>query len=111
MEAHSLGVGDSFNEVVEELGAISLTALVGVLALALQDSDELRTSFEEPTLFADALEDAVEKDRPGAVTIGQESAVVGSGLLRSGDRSRGQGGARESVVLGLDRLGHLEVRV
>ena len=47
MEPHSLGVGDSFDEVVEELAPVVLTALIGVLALTLQDSDELRTGLEE----------------------------------------------------------------
>ncbi len=48
MEAHSLGVGDSFDEAVEELTAVALTAFIGVLALALQDGEELRTGLEEP---------------------------------------------------------------
>ena len=43
MRAHSLGIGDSVDEVAEELAPVALTALVGVLALALQDSDELLT--------------------------------------------------------------------
>jgi hypothetical protein len=49
MRAHSLGVGDSFDEVAEELAPVALAALVGVLALALQDGDELLTGLEEPT--------------------------------------------------------------
>ena len=76
MEAHSLGVGDSFDEAVEEVGAVALTALVGVLALALQDGEELRAGLEEATAFADALEGAVEQSRPRAVTVGEESAMV-----------------------------------
>jgi len=55
MEAHSLGVGDSFDEIVEELVSVALTALVGVFALALQDGDELRSGLKESTSFAHAL--------------------------------------------------------
>jgi len=111
MEPHSLGVGDSFDEVAEEFGAVSLTPPVGVLALALQDGDELRTGLEEPTPFADALEDAAEEGGPRAVTVGQQSTMVGTGRLSVRDRSRCQGRAGESVVLGLDRLGHFEVLI
>jgi hypothetical protein len=71
MEAHSLDVGDSFDEVVEELASVVLTALIGVLALTLQDSDELRTGLEESASFADALEDAAEEGGSRAVTVGQ----------------------------------------
>ena len=70
MEAHSLGVGDSFDEVVEELASVALTSLVGVLSLALQDGDELRTGLEESASFADALKDATEEGWPRAVTVG-----------------------------------------
>ena len=56
MEAHSLGVGDSFDEALEEVGAVALTSLAGVLALALQDGEELRTGLEEPTALTNALE-------------------------------------------------------
>ena len=96
MEAHSLGLGDSFDEVVEEPTPVALTALVGVLALALQDRDELGTGLEETTPFADALEDAVEQGGPRAVTVGQQSAMVGPRLLGAGDRSRRNGAALES---------------
>ena len=48
MEAHSLGVGDSFDEALEEVGANALSALVGVLALTLQDSEELRAVSKKP---------------------------------------------------------------
>ncbi len=76
MEAHSLGVGDSFDEAVEELTAVALTALVGVLALALQDGDELGTGLEESAALTDALEGAVEQSGPRAVTVGEQSTVV-----------------------------------
>src|SRR5271157_5547928 len=111
MEAHSLGVGDSFDEAVEELTAVALAALIRVPALALQDGEELRTGLEEATALADALKCAAEECRPRAVTVGEQSAMVT-------DRGRGartcrsrRGGARESVVLGLDGFGHLEVGV
>ncbi len=94
MRAHSLGVGDTFDEFTEELAPVALTALVGVLVLALQDGDELLTGLEEPTPFADALEDAVEQCGPSAVTVGKQSAMVGT-LLGCGarDRSRRKGRA------------------
>ncbi len=76
MEAHSLGVGDSFDEALEEASAITLTAFVGVLALALQDAEELRTRLEEATPFADALEGTVEQSRPRAVTVGEQSGLL-----------------------------------
>ena len=76
MEAHSLGIGDSFDEAVEELAAGALTAFIGVLALALQDGEELRAGLEEAAAFADALEGAAEKSRPRAVTIGEQSVVI-----------------------------------
>jgi hypothetical protein len=44
MEAHSLGLGDSFDEGVQERAA---TALVGMLSLSLQEGDELGTGLEE----------------------------------------------------------------
>jgi len=60
MEAHSLGIGDPCDEAVEELTTVALTSLVGVLALALQDGEELGPGLEESASFADALEGAVE---------------------------------------------------
>ena len=60
MEAQSLGVGDSFDEALEEVGAVALTALAGVLSLALQDGEELRTRLEESAALTDALEGTVE---------------------------------------------------
>ena len=104
MEAHLLDVGDSFDEVVEELTAIALTAPVGVLALAFQDSDELRTGLEEPASFADALEDAAEEGGSRAVTVGQQPTMVGTRHLGARDRSRCKGRAGESVVLGLSLI-------
>jgi len=111
MEAHSLGVGDSFNQTVEELSSVALIALIGVLALTLQDGDELRTRFEEPTPFADALEGATEECGSRAVTVGEQPAVVARRRMcaRAGSSNRDSTG--ESVVLRLDRFGHLEVRL
>ena len=76
MEAHSLGVGDSFDEALEEVSPVALTALAGVLALALQDGEELRTRLEEPAALTDALEGAVEQSRPRAVTVGEQTTVI-----------------------------------
>jgi hypothetical protein len=81
MEAHSLGLGDSFDEAVEEPTAIALTALVGMLSLSLQDRDELGTGLEEPAALADALEGTAEKSGPRAVTVGEVSMMVARGLL------------------------------
>ena len=91
MEAHSLGVGDSFDEVVEELAAVALTTLVGVLALTLQDGDELRSGFEEPAPLADALEGATEEGGSRAVTVGQQSTMVRARLLVARTPRRRQG--------------------
>ena len=63
----------------KSLTALALAALIGVLALALQDGDELRTGLEEATPFADALEGAVEEGRPRAVTVGEQSTMVTDG--------------------------------
>ena len=81
MEAHSLGVGDSLDEVVEELTALVLTPIVGVLSLTLQDGEELGSGFEEATALTDTLEGTVEESGSGAVTIGQQPAMVAGGTL------------------------------
>src|SRR5580704_1987423 len=111
MEAHSLGVGDSFDEALEEVGAVALSALVGVLSLSLQDGEELRTRLEEPAALTDPLEGAIEQSRPRAVTVGEQTTVVVDRRRARAGGSTRRDGAGESVVLGLDRLGHLEVRV
>ncbi len=61
MEAHSLGVGDSLDEAVEELAALALTTLVGVLSLPLQDGEELGSGLEKPAALTDAFEGAVKR--------------------------------------------------
>jgi hypothetical protein len=48
IELHPLGPGDSLDEAIEELAPVTLTALIGVLALKLQDRHKLRTGLEEP---------------------------------------------------------------
>ena len=111
MEAHSLGIGDSFNEALEELTPVALTALIGMLALALQDRDELRPGLEEAAPLTDALEGAAEECRSRAVTVGKQAAVIADRRRARTRSSTRRGGAGESVVLGLDRFGHLEVRV
>src|SRR5271157_1671782 len=114
MEAHSLGVGDSLYEAVEELAAVALTALVGVLALALQDGEERRPGLEESAALTDALESTAEECRPGAVTVGEQPAMVADRLRRTRACGANRCAIGKSVVLGLDRLGHLghlEVRV
>src|SRR5665213_618545 len=98
MQAHSLGVGDSVDQAVEELAAVALTTLVGVLALTLQDGDELRPRFEEPAPFAHTLEGTTEQSGSGAVTVGQQSTMVRAGLLVARDRTGRHGGAGASVV-------------
>ncbi len=76
MEAHSLGLGDSFDEAVEELTTVALTTFVGVLALALQDGEELGSGLEEAAPLTDALEGAAEKSGPRAVSVGEQPVVV-----------------------------------
>ena len=95
MEAHSLGIGDSFDEAVEELTPVDLTSLVGVFPLALQDGEELRSGLEESAPLADALEGAVEECRPGAVTVGEQPAwsLTGGGVPEPARRA---GAAPES---------------
>ena len=104
MEPHSLGVGDSFDEAVEELTTVALTTLVGVLALAPQDGDELRAGLEEATAFADGLEGAVEKSGPHAVTVAEQSAMVADRRARHSRLQRAVGGAGQSGT-GLRRPG------
>ena len=78
MEAHSLGVGDSFDEAVEKLTRIALTTLIRVFALALQDGHELGSGLEESAPFADVSK--AQSRRAGcAVTVGEQSAVVVDG--------------------------------
>jgi hypothetical protein len=84
LKAHPLGVGHSFDEVVEELAPFALTPLVGVLALALEDGHELRTGLEESASFAGALEDAAEESGSRAVTVGQQPTMVGARRWLSG---------------------------
>ena len=91
MEAHSLGVGDSFNEPLEEVRAAALTPFVGVPALALQDGEELRAGLEEAAPLADALEGAGKECRPRAVTVGEQPTVVA-------DRRRARLGTRRGWV-------------
>ena len=88
MQAHSLGVGDSFNEAGKELGAVSLTTLVGVLALALQDGHELRTRLEEPAPFADTLEGATQ---PGRAACSDRWQAV--------DRGRSPAASTEFIIM------------
>ena len=76
-----MGLGDSFDEAVEEPTAIALTALVGVLSLPLQDSDELRTGLEESAPLTDALEGSAEEGGPRAVTVGEVPMMVAGRLL------------------------------
>jgi hypothetical protein len=80
MEAHSLGVGDSFDEVVEELTPVTLTPVIGMLPLAPQDSEELGSGLKEPAPLADALEGAGEESGPCAVTIGEQASMVADRL-------------------------------
>jgi hypothetical protein len=88
MQAHSLGVGDSFDEVVEELTAIVLTALLRVFALTLQDSHELRTRLEEPAPFADTLEGATQ---PGRAACSDRWQAV--------DRGRSPAASTEFIIM------------
>jgi len=66
MEARSLVVVDGVEQPGEELGAVVLMVVGGVVALLAEDGHELRSGLEEPAAFADALEGAVESDGSGA---------------------------------------------
>ena len=77
MEAHSALSVDLLEEAIEELHPVLLAVADGVVSLAAQDGEELGSGLEEATALTDRLEGAVEPDRSGAVTIPQESPVLG----------------------------------
>ena len=77
MEPHSRPAVDVLDEALEELCPILLTVADGVVSLAAQDGEELGTGFEEATALTDRLEGAVEPGRSSAVTIPQQSPVLG----------------------------------
>jgi hypothetical protein len=67
MEPRSRVAVDAVEEFGEELSAVVLVVVGGVVALLAKDGHELRSGLEKPAAFADALEGAVERDRSGAV--------------------------------------------
>jgi len=70
-------VVDAVDEAGEELGTVVLVSFFGVVALTLQDRDELGSGVEEPASFADRLEVAVERGGSCAVAVAEEPSVVG----------------------------------
>jgi hypothetical protein len=65
-------VGD---ESMEEVGAVGLLMLDGVVVLALEGGPELDAGLEEGAGFADGLEGAVEFGWAGAVAVAEEAVV------------------------------------
>ena len=68
-------VVDDSDELVVERGASHVGVGNGVVALATEDGDELRTGFVEAAAFADGLESAVELDGSGAVAVAEEPSM------------------------------------
>ncbi len=62
-------------EPVEQVGAVGLVVLGGVVALALQGGPELDAGLEEGAGFADGFEGAVEFGWAGAVAVAEEAVV------------------------------------
>ena len=81
-------VVDAVEEAVEELGAVVLVAVEGVVALASQDRDELGSGVEEPASFADRLEAAVERGGPRAVSVAEQPSVVSGEVTPDATPSR-----------------------
>jgi hypothetical protein len=75
MEPHSRGVGDSVDKAVEEVGALVLTALFGVVALSFEDGEELRSGLEEAASVAHTLEGTVDR-RPGRVGVSRATRQI-----------------------------------
>ena len=99
---------DLLDEAREELNPVLLAVVDGVVSLATQDGQELGPGLEEAATLADRLEGAVEPDRSGAVTVPQETPVLGGDAAHVGAFDAG----RErfaALIAGLDGLGHPEV--
>ena len=109
-ESVDSAVVDDSDEVVVERGANHVGVGNGVVALASEDGDELRTGFVEATAFADGLESAVELEGPGAVAVAEKPsmrcdgvALAGRWLHRQGVGFDGSGGVE--VLVGDDGVG------
>jgi hypothetical protein len=63
-------------EAVEEVGAVGLVTVGGVVALVLQGGSELDAGVEEGAGFADGFEGAVEFGWSGAVAVAEQSVVL-----------------------------------
>src|SRR5581483_3538225 len=108
MEPHLAVSVDLLEEALEQLDPVSLSMAGGIISLSAQDFEELRAGLEEATALTDGLEGAVEADWPCAVTIPQETPMLGGNAthvrsLQAGRQWLGVG------VAGFDRLGHSEV--
>ena len=68
-------VVDAGQEPGEQVGAVGLVVVGGVVALALQDGPELDAGLEEGAGFADGFEGAVEFGWAGAVAVAEEAVV------------------------------------
>jgi hypothetical protein len=62
-------------EAVEQVGAVGLVVVGGVVALALQGGSELDAGLEEGAGFADGFEGAVQFGWSGAVAVAEEAVV------------------------------------
>ena len=63
-------------EPVEQVGAVGLLVVGGVVTLALQGGSELEAGLEERAGFADGLEGAVEFGSSSAVAVAEQAVVL-----------------------------------
>ena len=70
-----MAVVEVAEQLVEELSAVGLSFVGGVVVLGLEGGAELDAGLEERAAFTDGFECAVELGRPGAVAV-YEHAVV-----------------------------------
>lgn len=94
---------DDVDQVVVELCSQRVGVGGGVVSLSAQDVNEVDAGLVEPASFADRLEAAVELERSGAVSVGEQPVMRARWLTAVPGRSGG--------CFGFDGLGGLEVLV
>ena len=109
IQAGSVGFVEVVEQVGEEGGPVVLVSVVGVVALAGEDRDELGSGVEEAAAFANRFVDAVECGRSVAVAVAEEALVVGGDAVH--DLAGGAAGELVAVVVGFDGGGDAEVFV
>src|SRR5918995_4911408 len=110
IEACSFVGVDAVEELGEDVGAVVVAVVDGVVVLASEDLDELGSGVVEAAAFADGLELAVEGGGPCAVAVAEEPAVVGSEAAHvAAGRFGGERLGAAGVVL--DGFGHPEVLI